>query len=296
MPDREANTFGNSSLQFTNANTNLLISSTRTNNMISPIPTSDQANPASTGLSLNQSISSILEGLVRIFAQLGQAELTSDQSTTRAKVEDSGPSIGKDASQVDQGSKGHVDQRLCLVAQRLLASGVCKTTNDFDFVSETISNKRSDLSSDEGHSSVSFVKTGVWEVITFQEDSTPKDPFYVVTGVSMQDRVDTRKLRKAILKGMSYSRRPKIHMAPTAIAEDLTGYKSGTMAPICHTTNMKLYLEESILQDSDTTHMFVCGSGLFGKGLSITQEKFLQVAAANPLGFETLPIIQKKAF
>jgi prolyl-tRNA editing enzyme YbaK/EbsC (Cys-tRNA(Pro) deacylase) len=86
----------------------------------------------------------------------------------------------------------------------------------------------------------------------------------------MEDKVDTKKLRKAIFAGKTFSRRPKLSLAPTEIAEKLAGFQSGTMAPICHTVDMKLFLEESIIANIDTTtHKINVGSGMFGKCLSI---------------------------
>jgi hypothetical protein len=54
----------------------------------------------------------------------------------------------------------------------------------------------------------------------------------------MEDKVDTKKLRKAIFAGKTFSPRLKLSLAPTEIAEKLAGFQSGTMAPICHTVDM----------------------------------------------------------
>jgi prolyl-tRNA editing enzyme YbaK/EbsC (Cys-tRNA(Pro) deacylase) len=141
---------------------------------------------------------------------------------------------------------------------------------------------------------VSHVKTGIWEVTCLEEDGTPQSPYYIVTGVSMDDRVDTKKLRKFVLAGQKHTRRPKLAMAPTEIAERLAGYKSGTMAPICHTTNMKLFLEESLVKDVDiNAHTLNVGSGVVGKCLSISAKRFLEIAESNPKGIEICSIIRK---
>jgi hypothetical protein len=96
-------------------------------------------------------------------------------------------------------------------------------------------------------------------------------------------------------------------MASTEAAERLVGFKSGTMAPICHTIPMKLYPEETIVakikknsKETSTTnntmltnitnnniidvtkqsqqHRLNVGSGMFGKCLSIPIDKFLKIA------------------
>jgi prolyl-tRNA editing enzyme YbaK/EbsC (Cys-tRNA(Pro) deacylase) len=83
-------------------------------------------------------------------------------------------------------------------------------------------------------------------------------------------------------------------MAPTEIAEKLAGFQSGTMAPICHSVNMKLFLEESIVANADTAaHKINVGSGTFGQCLQISANKFLQVAKMNPEGFQVCPLIRK---
>jgi prolyl-tRNA editing enzyme YbaK/EbsC (Cys-tRNA(Pro) deacylase) len=135
------------------------------------------------------------------------------------------------------------------------------------------------------------VKTGVWQVTICGEE-----PFYVVTGVRMSDHVDTKILRKIVLNGKTYSRRPKLTMAPTSIAEKLTGYKSGTMAPICHSVSMKLYFDESIVNkiagydDACPYHRIYVGSGMPGKCLSISFKKFWSIAQSNPMGAEIVAL------
>ena len=96
-------------------------------------------------------------------------------------------------------------------------------------------------------------------------------PFYVVAGVLMDDRVDTKRLRKAIFSGQSFTRRPKLVIAPKEVAEELAGYGSGTMAPIFHTVDMKLFMENSLIEGVDdlSVHRINVGSGMFGKCLSL---------------------------
>jgi len=184
-----------------------------------------------------------------------------------------------------------------LMQRRLLESGLVQKGRDFEFVPDTVSKElnptEEDLKQAYSQENVSHVKTGVWEVtIIDAEGNAKEDPFYIVTGVSMEDRVDTKKLRKAIFEGQSFSRKPKLEMAPTEVAQALTGYQSGTMAPICHTQRMKVFMEENIRLDKD--NRILCGSGMFGKCLSISGDKFLEIANANPEGMKRCPIVQKK--
>jgi prolyl-tRNA editing enzyme YbaK/EbsC (Cys-tRNA(Pro) deacylase) len=190
-----------------------------------------------------------------------------------------------------------------LMQTRLLKTGIVKSAPDFEFVVDRVSKEVLGLEasseekkdeSEQNEENVTHVKTGVWQVLCFDNEGNPLCPFYVVTGVSMDDRVDTKKLRKAIFSGQSYGRRPKLSMAPTEIAEELTGYKSGTMAPICHSVDSKLFLEESIASVDDWDHKLNVGSGMFGKCLSISADKFLQIAKANPKGVEICSLIAKK--
>lgn len=193
-----------------------------------------------------------------------------------------------------------------LIQTRLLNSGVdIEFGRDFEFVVDRVSKevlglegtneeeekKEVELNDDD---MVKHVKTGIWQVTCLDSDGTPQTPYYIVTGVCMEDKVDTKNLRKALWTGQKHSRRPKVSMAPTEIAEELAGFQSGTMAPICHSVNMKLFLEESIVADADTAaHKINVGSGMFGQCLQISADKFLQVAKMNPEGFQVCPLIRK---
>eukprot|EP00537_Pseudo-nitzschia_pungens_P002966 CAMPEP_0172373308 /NCGR_PEP_ID=MMETSP1060-20121228/51128_1 /TAXON_ID=37318 /ORGANISM="Pseudo-nitzschia pungens, Strain cf. cingulata" /LENGTH=192 /DNA_ID=CAMNT_0013099607 /DNA_START=26 /DNA_END=600 /DNA_ORIENTATION=+ len=185
----------------------------------------------------------------------------------------------------------------------------------------------------ENDAIVSHVKTGIWEITTQDGINGTERKWYVVTGVCMDDRVDTKRFRKLLFppnsnnnnsnNNNSKKQRPKITMAPTAVAEGLVGFRSGTMAPICHLTPMKLYLEESIVSKSSSAthpttnnnnnnedetrderdhpaghnhnyhhHRLKVGSGMFGKCLSIPLDKFLQIAEASPQSLEICSLIQ----
>ena len=120
-------------------------------------------------------------------------------------------------------------------------------------------------------------------------------PFYVVAGVLMDDRVDTKRLRKAFFLGQSFSRRPKLVIAPKEAAEELAGYGSGTMAPICHTVDTKLFMEESLIEGVDdlSAHRINFGSWMFGKCLSLSAKTFLRVANASSEGVKLCSIVQQ---
>ena len=186
-----------------------------------------------------------------------------------------------------------------LIQTRLFETGLIESTKDFSFTTDKVSKEVQHLyeqAENESERNVTHVKTGIWQVICYDEmDGSPLDPFYIVTGVSMDDRVDTKKLRQAIFAGSkkSYKKRPKVQLAPKPIAEELAGFKSGTIAPILHSSNMKLYLEETVANTADG-HELAMGSGMFGKCLSLKTQKFLGIARANPKGMEAVPLIQVK--
>lgn len=144
------------------------------------------------------------------------------------------------------------------------------------------------------------IKTGIWQVRCFDDDGiTLLEPYYIVTAISMNDRVDTKKLQKAIKRSANpkIERLPKVSFAPPEIAEQLTGYISGTMSPICHSVDMKLFLEENLISTEVdlNSQKFSLGSGLFGVSVVIPVNRFLQVATEkNKEGLYVGPIIQKR--
>jgi len=145
-----------------------------------------------------------------------------------------------------------------LMQTRLLNTGLVDT-QDFEFVTDKVSKEvihlyNTDDNKDESSpSNTSHVKTGIWQITCMDCHGDPQTPYYIVTGVSMDDRVDTKKLRRLVFAGQTktHKRRPKLCMAPTDIAEQLAGFQSGTMAPICHSVDMKLYLQESLVFEKD---------------------------------------------
>ncbi len=197
-----------------------------------------------------------------------------------------------------------------LIKSRIMDMAVMDV-NNIEFVPDRVSKEVIGCSDhkdpEEEHESdtnnVIHVKTGVWQVTCLEDDGSPQSPFYAVTAVSMSDRVDTKKLRKALFSDKTFKRRPKVIMAPTDIAERLTGYKSGTMAPICHSVNSKLFVEESIVRSEEesnshnvhsNTLRINVGSGMFGKCLSVPLQDFIRIGEANPEGIKICPLIQRR--
>ena len=193
----------------------------------------------------------------------------------------------------------------CLMEKRLLNHSSV-TLSDFKFVNDCDACKNVDFYSNE----TTAIKTGVWEIrlrtgtAIQTESSSASSQYstqYVVTGVQMTDRVDINKLHQAIFRGQKFTKkqRPRISMATKDIAEQLTGYASGTMAPICHTIPMKLFLEELIIRNAqevnikgNASHRLLMGSGVPDTILSIPVDMFLDVAKSNPLGFELVNLIK----
>jgi len=146
------------------------------------------------------------------------------------------------------------------------------------------------------------VKTLVWEVAC--NESQPADSdyphapapvtlFYIVTAQKTTDRVDVSRLQDLVCKqhhelqsgrtlhpSQLQQSRVSISMAPTVTAEYLTGFQSGCMPPIGHTTPMKLYVEESIV-DYDTASV---GSGSLGHSLLLPTKQLFKCAENNGHG------------
>lgn len=177
--------------------------------------------------------------------------------------------------------------------------------NDIEFIPDRVSKEVIDCSCnvdplEESDRNVTHVKTGIWQISCRDDDGSLRNPFFVTTAVSMNDRVDMKKLRKAVFSGQTFKRRPRIIMAPKDVAEKLTGYQSGTMAPICHSVNSMLFVEESIIsQDGEPPNIqslaprVNVGSGIFGTCLSLPLKDFIQIANANPEGMKVCSLVQE---
>ncbi|CAJ1945075.1 unnamed protein product [Cylindrotheca closterium] len=166
--------------------------------------------------------------------------------------------------------------------------------NDLDTLpmTETAANQNNESNNNNG---VVEIKTLVWEVsCNYNENSSmdqsdnnnahmntnnakKMDRFYVVSAKKMEDKVDLSLLRDIIYKhqDLPFGCTPsKVSMAPTEVAESLTGFQSGCMPPIGHNVPMKLYLEESIV-DYPTASI---GSGTIDHSLLLPMNELIKIA------------------
>lgn len=137
-----------------------------------------------------------------------------------------------------------------------------------------------------GDESTVEVKTLVWEVscnhqregISTAEEKVEK--FHIVSAKKISDKVDLSLLRDLVYKhqDLPFGCTPStLSMAPTEIAENLTGFESGCMPPIGHNVPMKLYLEESISEYSIAS----IGSGTVDHSLLLPMSDLKKIAEAN---------------
>jgi len=186
-------------------------------------------------------------------------------------------------STADESSCSSLATTPCLMEQRLLQTGLV-SINDFDFVPDTVSKEIEGSSMVPDTAQHAHVKTGVWQVRLGDDDTQ-----YIATAVSMTNRIDTKKLRRALREIVEVppNTRPRLILAPTEIAQELTGYVSGTMSPICHSTPLHLIVEESLLESTEWS----AGSGVSGQCLCMRHEHCLAIAKLT--GLTICPIKQK---
>jgi len=125
------------------------------------------------------------------------------------------------------------------------------------------------------------VKTLIWEVL--YSNDTQRNKAYIVTALGINDKVSVGCLENLVRKSYSCScpsLKICISLAPREVAEDLTGYESGTMAPICHTTPMPLYIDESIIRERRTknTTIVSVGCGTMGHSLFLKLDDMMKIA------------------
>ncbi|KAL3937358.1 MAG: hypothetical protein SGBAC_007525 [Bacillariaceae sp.] len=140
------------------------------------------------------------------------------------------------------------------------------------------------------------IKTLVWEVscncvdqsgnsFAINAEATERpEKFYVVSAKKMEDKVDVSLLRDIIYKNqdLPFGCTPsKVSMAPTEVAESLTGFLSGCIPPVGHNVPMKLYLEESIV-DFPTASI---GSGTMDHSLLVPMNELIKLAENSKEGF-----------
>ena len=149
-------------------------------------------------------------------------------------------------------------------------------------------------------SNVVDVKTLVWEVILVMPHEPPdgKDEgmqkrvmnevvdHYFVTALQMEDRVDLQRLYSLVKAKTLISRgsdlgstRLAVRLAERAVAEELTGFVSGTMPCIAHTTEMPLYID-SLLASEDRAIVSI-GSGANGHSLYIPITEVIRIARST---------------
>ena len=97
----------------------------------------------------------------------------------------------------------------------------------------------------------------------FNEDiiNRPKDgtqfnkPFYFVTALRIQDKVDMKSLRALVKREWPKQRKSGgvliLQMAEQSIAEELTGFQSGSMPPGWHSVPMSLFIDDYIIHDAN---------------------------------------------
>lgn len=144
------------------------------------------------------------------------------------------------------------------------------------------------------------VKTLVWEVTCNNSENSDEnqrstndtmtppnsermDKFYVVSAKKMEDKVDVSLLRDMIYKnqGLPFGCTPsKVSIAPTEVAESLTGFQSGCMPPIGHNVPLKLYLDESITR----YRVASIGSGTMDHSLLLPMNELIKAAKKNEEG------------
>ncbi|CAB9522202.1 Ankyrin repeat [Seminavis robusta] len=147
------------------------------------------------------------------------------------------------------------------------------------------------------------IKTLVWQVqvtsasgtttattpLPQLDDTNDTQPYYyyVVAALPIQETVDVPRLGNLVAKHLRYSHQVEfLSMAPREVAESLTGFTSGCMPPIGHTTtkHLPLFVDSSMIQardeqPSNQVVMASIGSGIPGKSLLLPLQQLLQVAA-----------------
>eukprot|EP00957_Ditylum_brightwellii_P059753 4536237-Ditylum_brightwellii.AAC.1 len=148
--------------------------------------------------------------------------------------------------------------------------------------------------------SVAEVKTLVWKVSccnrvdpaqvvdVVEQHQKNVDEFYIVTAQSMSDKADLSLLHDLVFQqhndltfGNTTPAKRCLSLAPTDLAQELTGFQSGCIPPIGHTVPLKLYLEESISK----CEIASIGSGTLGYSLLIPMKRLIALAE-NTEGIE----------
>ena len=171
---------------------------------------------------------------------------------------------------------GDDHSRLHLVQRRLFEMGSIHYTQDFEFIPK-YENHLEHLSNDNYG-----VKTEIWEASfpNGNDSSVPQETIYFATVVANEATVDIEKLQVALSSEVSFTTCPTIFRAPMRVVETMTGYKPSSTDAICPTKNLRLFLDESIIDlpfGSVGSYRDNIGSAATEKCLWISKANFLSI-------------------
>jgi len=148
------------------------------------------------------------------------------------------------------------------------------------------------------------IKTLIWEVSYYPEgeDIDHRQTSYLTTASKLADKINVSALRRLVelQQGCGSSSSCRLSLAPRQIAESLSGFRSGCIPPIGHTTQTPLFVDASILTKGD---MFEdiriltasIGSGTHGKSLLLPMTEFMKVARGSDTGVVVDSFVQQSA-
>jgi len=152
------------------------------------------------------------------------------------------------------------------------------------------------------------VKTLIWEAVLVRPCSSGSGrtieevvDHYFVTALRVEDRVDLRRLYDLVKAhtlespslDMQSSRRLLLRLAKREVAETLTGYQSGTIPPIAHSTPLPLYIDDVVAKDDSIVASV--GSGGLGYDLYIPINEMIRVARLSSATYTSELSIKTRA-
>jgi len=226
--------------------------------------------------------------------------------------------------------------------KRLHEAGVTRfhfvVQDDDDLVVEASAPRSEDDIRDPAHTI--HVKTLVWEAVVendtnLEEASSPTSSIYCVTALHYKDRVDENKLKEHLRRTTRTPARQKeeneeasrngvvinLKLADTTTAEALTGYMSGAIPPMGHSTPMMLILDKTLVvgnnnpssaptngghdildtleqiemtPQSNKSRILSTGSGSFRHALHIRLDDLMNCAKSMTSGVSVAPISVQK--
>jgi prolyl-tRNA editing enzyme YbaK/EbsC (Cys-tRNA(Pro) deacylase) len=191
------------------------------------------------------------------------------------------------------------DENMPLLLRRLVDAGVpvdqmtfCEDEVRESTGKEVLDSEEKKESSDADDKSV-CIKTLIWEVTC---DDIEKH--YITTASKIDHKIKLSALRTLVEREISWwkiSASFQISLAPRHMAESLSGFRSGSIPPIGHTTPMPLFIDSSILESkpkgTDGTTVSI-GSGILGQSLLIPMSEFINVARKIEKGFYVGSFVQ----